>query len=92
MPSDPGSVVGELECYIRKEFLDADASAELSVTTPLLEWGILNSMSTAYLAGFIQDRFDVAVPPSAVTAANFRDIASISAMVTRLLERPDAVQ
>lgn len=91
MPSDLASIMDELEGFIRREFLNGDMSAELSPATPLLDWGILNSMNTAHLAAFIRERFGAAVPPSAVTAANFRDIASISSMVATQTGLPDAV-
>jgi len=83
MPSNPTSITDELESFIRKEFLDDDQSADLTPEAPLLDWGILNSMNILRLTTFIRDRFGVAVPPSAVTAANFRDIASISSMIAR---------
>jgi acyl carrier protein len=92
MPSDLTSVMHELEGFIRKEFLDGDPSAELSMSTPLLDWGILNSMNTARLTAFIRDRFGAVVPPSAVTAATFRDIASISSMVIKRADLSDAVE
>lgn len=91
MPADLDSVATELADFIRKEFLDGDPSAELTAATPLLGWGILNSMNTAYLATFIGTRYEVTVPPSSVTAANFRDIKSISAMIEGLREGRDAL-
>lgn len=74
-------VIEELEWYVRKEFLQGDPSAELDAATPLLEWGILNSMNTAQLIAFVSERFDVAIAPQSVNAANFRDLASVAALV-----------
>ena len=79
-------VRNELEKYIRDEFLDGDSSAELTETSPLLDWGVLNSMNTARLITFAGERFGVNVPPQEVTPANFRDLGSITRMVIGLQE------
>jgi acyl carrier protein len=79
-------VRNELEKYIRDEFLDGDSSAELTATSPLLDWGVLNSMNTARLITFAGEQFGVNVPPQEVTPANFRDLGSITRMVLGLQE------
>ncbi|TDC72595.1 acyl carrier protein [Streptomyces hainanensis] len=70
--------------YIRERFLDGDLNRELEETSPLLEWGVLNSMNTALLLMFIRDELGVAVPPKGINAGNFRDIRSITQMVIEL--------
>ena len=47
-------------------------------------------MNTAILLTFIRDAFGVAVPPMSITATNFRDLQSISAMVRNLLPAAQA--
>ncbi|WP_460395462.1 acyl carrier protein [Actinophytocola sediminis] len=51
---------------------------------PLLEWGILNSLSTTRLVGFIRDQFGIDVPPESLVGANFKDLNSITALVVGL--------
>jgi acyl carrier protein len=70
--------------FIRDRFLDGDPAGELSVTTPLLEWGLLNSLNTATLLGFIRAELGVVIPPMAINPRNFKDIDSISALVAEL--------
>ena len=79
-----------IEHFVRQRFLDESEDLTLTATSPLLEWGILTSMNTAILLTFIRDAFEVAVPPMSITAGNFRDLQSISAMVRNLLSMPQA--
>ncbi|MCP2257425.1 Acyl carrier protein [Streptoalloteichus tenebrarius] len=62
----------------------AEDAVEIDGHTPLLEWGILNSLSTAELVGHIRSRFDVLVPPEKVTGANFRNLNAVAALVVEL--------
>ncbi|MFF2851896.1 phosphopantetheine-binding protein [Streptomyces sp. NPDC058001] len=70
--------------FIRERFLDGDPQGELDAGSPLLEWGVLNSLRVARLIAFI--RSDLGVPVSAmeINPDNLRDVRSITAMVTRL--------
>jgi acyl carrier protein len=78
------SLVKELTRYIQDELLNGDRSAGLTTETPLLAWGILNSIDTARLVGFIRERFGVRVPPADIVEKNFRDIESIADLVASL--------
>jgi acyl carrier protein len=77
-------VVDELASYVRTEFLGDDRSAELGPTTPLLEWGILNSMNTAKLLTHIREQHGVNVPPTYLVGNNFKDLSRIADMVVEL--------
>jgi acyl carrier protein len=76
-------VVEELATYVRTEFL-GDDSTELGPDTPLLEWGILNSMNTAKLLTHIREQHGVNVPPTYLVGKNFSDLAHIADMVVQL--------
>ncbi|WP_406840585.1 phosphopantetheine-binding protein [Streptomyces sp. AHU1] len=84
------AVIEEIDGYIRKEFLEGDASVELTPSSPLLEWGILNSMNTTRLAAFVSERYDVTVSPKAMRTDNFRTIENVAHMVLELRARPEA--
>lgn len=84
----PDNVSERIEHFVRQRFLDDSEDLTLTTTSPLLQWGILTSMNTAILLTFIRDDFEVSVPPMAITAGNFRDLESISAMVRNLLSMP----
>ena len=60
------------------------AQVTLDAHTPLLELGILTSLSTMRLLGFIRERFGVEVPMSDMIGDNFRDLASITTLLSGL--------
>jgi acyl carrier protein len=70
--------------FLEKEVLKGEGNVEPS--TPLLEWGLLDSLNTVELVAYMEKRFDVTVPATAVTGENFRDLASICGMLSRLLD------
>jgi acyl carrier protein len=74
-----------IEVFVRANFLDRSDDQTLTRTSPLLEWGILTSMNTAILMGYIRETFGVSIPPMNITAENFHDLQSIGDMVTALL-------
>ncbi|WP_409060699.1 phosphopantetheine-binding protein [Streptomyces sp. SYP-A7185] len=78
---EPTSVMNDIDAYIRKEFLDGDSSTDLTFTSPLLEWGILNSMNTTRLATFVSERYEVTVAPRDMSPDNFRTIENVARMV-----------
>ena len=69
-----------LRQYIVDEILEGDGQ-DLDVRTPLLEWGILNSMEMVRLLAFIGREFGVEIAPGEVTPAHFRNIEEIVALV-----------
>lgn len=85
---DSSEVTGQIIAFMRQAFLDGDPKGELNETTPLLEWGILNSMNTVLLINFVRDRLGVSVPPARINSRDFKDIRNITAMV---LDLKDAV-
>jgi acyl carrier protein len=76
-------VMDTLRNYVVEQILQ-DSNVAIDPETPLLEWGILNSISTVQLIGFIRERFQVDVPPEDVVGANFKDLRSISELLAQL--------
>ncbi|MFB9831238.1 phosphopantetheine-binding protein [Actinoallomurus acaciae] len=83
--TDREVVVKDLTQYIQEHMLN-DESVELTAETPLLEWGILNSVGTARLVGYIRNQFDIRVPPGQMIRQNFQDINRIADLVGSLGE------
>jgi peptidyl carrier protein len=81
MPNEPDQVSTKLLSFIRNSFLAGDPEGELSVDTPLLEFGILNSLNTAETIAYIRDEFGVAIGFGEVTATTFKSVDSLSAVV-----------
>jgi acyl carrier protein len=67
--------------FIRDRFLDGDPRGELEERTPLLEWGVLNSLNTAALLSFVRNELGVTIPPARITARDLKNVRAIAAMV-----------
>jgi acyl carrier protein len=67
--------------FIREEFLWGDDDRELTESTPLLEWGILDSLRTTVLINHVREALGVHVSPTRINARDFRDVTSIAAVV-----------
>jgi acyl carrier protein len=83
-------VSARLLAFIRDRFLSGDPQGELDQTTPLLEWGVLNSLNTAMLIGYIRTEFGAVVALEKVDAATFRNVASITSMLCQAAAEPGA--
>lgn len=73
-------VLDTLRTYVAREILDG-RDMGLDERTPLLEWGIINSMEMAKLLTFIERQFHVAIPGDQVQAESFQDLTSIADLV-----------
>ncbi|TVL90391.1 acyl carrier protein [Streptomyces sp. SAJ15] len=87
--SDRTTLLNQLFAYVRDELVgDADLTPKITPQTPLLEWGILDSMRTARLLAHLRDHLDVRVPPTHLTGHHFKDVASIADLVWSLRSQP----
>lgn len=82
-------IVSALIRFIREEFLWGDEGRELDETSPLLEWGIIDSLRTALLLAHIRDEFGVHVSAAKVDAQNFRDVRNIAGLVMAGMTRKE---
>ena len=73
----------ELKQFVGKELLEG-RDAGLDEHTPLLEWGVIDSLSVAELVSFTHERFEVDVPQSEVTPNNLKDLDAYVGMLMRL--------
>jgi acyl carrier protein len=76
-------ILDTLRDYVSDRILQ-DPTVTIEPDTPLLEWGILNSISTVQLIGFIRERFQMNVPPEEVAGRNFKDLRSITLLLAKL--------
>lgn len=77
------SIENTLLSYVSREILEGDDEG-LSPDTPLLEWGVLNSMEMTRLTVFIEREFSVRIPADEIIPNNFLTIRQIAAMVRGL--------
>lgn len=88
MPDDTEVAQSEDVLDILKNFIENDVLQQsgtvIEPTTPLLEWGILTSLTTMRVVAFIRKRFGVFVPPERIVGANFANLNALTRMVTEL--------
>jgi peptidyl carrier protein len=86
---DRAVVTAHLKKYIETNILKDD-STELAESTPLLEWGILNSLSTAQLINHIREHFELFVPAEEIIGSNFSNLSGIANLLVKLAGDPQA--
>jgi acyl carrier protein len=74
------TVIEQLKRYIAQDVLGGK-SIGLDETTPLLEWGIINSLEIVRLLSFIRKQFGVDIPAGEIVADSFTSISSIAKLV-----------
>ncbi len=77
----------QLQNYISEEVLEGK-SIGLDNTTPLLEWGIINSLEIVRLSNFVKDSLGVAIPNEKLTADHLKNIKSIAYLILSLKNKP----
>lgn len=75
-------ILAELRRYIAQDVLDG-RDMGLNESTPLMEWGVLNSLEIVRLLSHIQTTFNVDIPPDQVVAEQFADLNAITDLVLR---------
>jgi acyl carrier protein len=76
------TIVAALRDYFVTEVLEGDTG--LTASTPLLEYGVLNSLEIRRLVAFVEKHFGVAVPGDQVIAENLQDLNAIGRLIARL--------
>ncbi|PRP93391.1 Aminoacyl carrier protein 1 [Enhygromyxa salina] len=72
-----------LEGFITEKLLHGDG-ADLTLQTPLLEYGIVDSLAMVSLLTFVQNSFGVTIPDGEVSPRNFKTIEALSALIMRV--------
>jgi acyl carrier protein len=81
--ADMDSIKEEIRQYILYEFLPGEKPSNLRDDTPLRTSGILDSVATLHLVGFVEERFGIEVEAHEAGVENFDRIDSIAAFIAR---------
>lgn len=81
--ADEARMLEELRSFVASEFLDG-RDAGLDGDTPLLEWGVIDSISVRKLVTFAQERFGIDVPQSEIVPDNLVNLKAFTALLSRL--------
>ena len=73
--------------YIQMEIIGHPSEAALSVDDDLLSSGLIDSLGIMKLISFLEDRFDLTIPPEDMTIENFMTVAAIETYLQR--RKPD---
>jgi acyl carrier protein len=76
-------MLDELRGFVVRELLDGRDTG-LDEHTPLLAWGVLDSLSVNVMISFTNERFGIEVPQSEVAPQNLKDLDSYVALLMRL--------
>lgn len=69
--------------FVEQELLHGEDRG-VDATTPLLEWGIIESLSLMSLLTFLERHFELSVPDSEMLPDNFQNLNTITDLVLRL--------
>ncbi len=78
-------IVEELKHYITIQVLDGK-DIGLNETTPLLEWGVINSLEIARILSFIQQRFNLDIPHDQLIADHFTSLSALADLMQKLMK------
>jgi len=67
--------------YILEEFLPGENPAELTDSTPLITGGILDSLTTIKLVGFLEERFQIQIRAHETTLDYLNTISDMAQLV-----------
>jgi acyl carrier protein len=73
----------DLKKYIVEQILDGRDGNELDFQTPLLEWGIIDSLTIVDIVVFVKDRFAIDLPASELVPENLESITALTALMER---------
>jgi acyl carrier protein len=68
---------------VAKEYLEEDDDRELTVDTPLISGGIVDSFSMVSLKRFLEKKYQIQIPDADATPEAFDSVDKIAALVTR---------
>ena len=76
-------VIPELRAFVAREFLNGKDEG-LDASTPLIEWGLIDSIAIVSLKDFVFSRFGVEIPQSELKPSNLSNLGTIASLVARL--------
>ena len=68
--------------YVKKEYLDEDSDTEVTLETPLISSGIVDSFSMVSLKTFLERKYKISIPDDKATPEAFDSVNKIAKLVT----------
>ena len=73
----------ELKTYIVNHILDGRDADELTLESPLLEWGVIDSLTIVDLVDFVKTRFSIELPAAELKPQNLESIQTFATLMER---------
>jgi acyl carrier protein len=89
MPDE--TFIPELKGFIAREVLNGKDDG-LDAATPLIEWGVIDSITIVMLRDFVATRFGVEIPHAELKPSNLANLATIASLIGRLRDRPTVLR
>lgn len=70
--------------YVKNEYLE-DEDQEITVNTPLISGGIVDSFSMVSLKRFLENKYKISIPDEKATPEAFDSVTKICALVKEYL-------
>ena len=74
-------IIEAVRVYIAREFLQPEDRDSLTPTTPLVTGGILDSLASLNLVGFLEKEYGIKVQPHEINVDNLDTLTAIAALV-----------
>lgn len=81
---DQNEVQDNLTEFVANELLHDSAVASIQPDDDLLSSQLVDSLGVMRIIAFLEERYQVRIPPADVTIENFIDIRTISAYLVRM--------
>ncbi len=69
--------------YVKKEYLEEDDDREITFETPLISGGIVDSFSMVSLLVFLENKYNIKIPPDEATPEAFDTVNNIAVLLKR---------
>lgn len=70
--------------YVKNEYLDEDDDEEITVDTPLISSGIVDSFSMVSLKVFLEKKYGIQIPDTKATSEAFDSVRKICDVVNEI--------
>jgi acyl carrier protein len=67
--------------YVVKEYLDEDSDTEVTLDTPLISSGIVDSFSMVSLKTFLEKKYKISIPDAKASPEAFDSVNKIAKLV-----------
>jgi acyl carrier protein len=76
-------LIPDLRDFVAREFLNGKDEG-LDAATPLIEWGVIDSIAIVTLRDFVAARFGVEIPNAELKPSNLSTLTTIASLIDRL--------